>query len=221
MQVPYDNSLLHKDLIEEFRWEFSVLYPYVPTNDLVIQYIEIERNRTLPQNTAIAIAIKRKYLKLIREFCIQNKLELRFIDNSHFASERVLALNNLASKGLVLSVYINKNYLSIIFSLEGKPVKFKVIQLTNAGEIPAYILNEIKNEEGNPLNKEFINASFISGEDLSPSMVRTLQNSIGIEFIQFNPFEKIEPNPKLIENKLFSDKFNSFSPAAGIAFRIA
>jgi hypothetical protein len=221
MQIPYDSSLLNNDLIEEFRWEFSVLYPYISPNDLVIHYIEVENNRIIPYNTAIVTAIRRKYLKLIKDFCSQNKLELRFIDNSHFASERVLALNSLSSKGLVLSVYINKNYLSIIFSLEGKPVKYKLFRLTNAGEITGYLLNEIKNEGGNPLSPESFNASFISGEDLSPSLVRTLKNTIGIEFIQFNPFEKIKPDPKLIENKFYSERYNSFSPAAGIAFRLA
>ena len=221
IQVPYDDSLLHKDLLDEFLWEFEVLYPHISSTDLVIQYIEIDGNKIIPQKTAIVTAIKRKYLKLIKDFCNQNNLQLRFIDNSHFASDRVLALSNLASKGLVLSLYINKNYLSIIFSLDGKLIKCKVIQLTNAGEITGYLLNEIKNVGGNPLSLESFSAAFISGEDLSPSMVKSLQNAIGIEFHQFNPFEKIKPDPKLIENKFYSDKYISFSPAAGIAFRLA
>jgi hypothetical protein len=108
----------------------------------------------------------------------------------------------------------------MIFSIDGKPVQFKVIRIANAAEISNYLLNEIKNEEGGSFI-EAITASFISGEDLSPSMVKTLQNTTGIEFLQFNPFEKIKPAPALIENRLYSDKFYSFSPAAGIAFRLA
>src|SRR3989337_2859291 len=42
-QLPYDNTLLHQDIIDEFRWELSVLYPFAQVKDLVIQYIEIEK----------------------------------------------------------------------------------------------------------------------------------------------------------------------------------
>ena len=27
-QVPYDNTLLQNDLVDQFRWEFSILFPY-------------------------------------------------------------------------------------------------------------------------------------------------------------------------------------------------
>ena len=42
-QVPYDNTLLYQDMIDQFRWELSVLYPYISTKNLVLQYFEIEK----------------------------------------------------------------------------------------------------------------------------------------------------------------------------------
>ena len=53
MQIPYDNTFLHQDLIEEFRWEFSVLYPHIKVDDLVIQYMEIDKNNIYEQNSAL------------------------------------------------------------------------------------------------------------------------------------------------------------------------
>jgi hypothetical protein len=51
--------------------------------------------------------------------------------------------------------------------------------------------------------------------------VPTLKKVLGLDFILFNPFDKIRPIPDLYESKLYLEKYNSFASAAGIAFRIA
>ncbi|MDR3628695.1 MAG: hypothetical protein P4L45_17750 [Ignavibacteriaceae bacterium] len=234
MQIPYDNTLLHQDLIEEFKWEFSVLYPFVSTKDLVIQYIEVEKNNLIGQNTIIVIAIQRKYLQMIHNFCMANNLKLKFVDNIHTASERALAASYpSASRGLTLSIFIANKFLSLIYSLEGRPVYFKVLPLNDAGEIPVLLLNETtlhesyNDEEGTPveyypkINRSAIDNAFISGEDISEAMIQTLSNTLGIDLTYFNPFEKIKPDSELYTNKFYLEKNNSFSPAAGIAYRLA
>jgi Tfp pilus assembly PilM family ATPase len=234
MQVPYDNTLLHQDIVEELRWEFSVLYPYISTKDLVIQYIEVEKNNLINQNTMIAIAIHRKYLQMIHNFCMANNLKLKFVDNIHTASERALAANYpAATKGLTMSIYIANKFLSLIHSLDGKPVYFKVIPLNDAGEIPSLLLNETTLHESYPdeegiltefyprINRNAIDNAFISGEEISESMIKTLSSTLGMDLIYFNPFEKIKPDSELYTNKFYLEKNNSFSPAAGIAYRLA
>jgi hypothetical protein len=234
MQVPYDNTLLHQDLVEEFRWEFSVLYPYVSTKDIVIQYIEVEKNNLINQNTMIAIAIQRKYLQMMHNFCKANNLKLKFIDNIHTASERALAASYpSANKGLTMSIFITNKFLSLIYSLDGKPVYFKVLPLNDAGEIPALLLNETALNESYPvgewtnpehfprISRNLIDNAFISGEEISESMIQTLSGALGIDLVYFNPFEKIKPDSGLYTNKFYLEKNNSFSPAAGIAYRLA
>ena len=222
MQVPYDNTLLNQDLIEEFSWEYSILYPYLPINDFVIQYIETDRTKINTAGTAIVIALPRKYLQIIHNFCTQNKLKIRFIDNAHIASDRALFVNyDLTDKGLILSVYISDNNLSVIFSNESKPVYLNTIQLENAGRITSVLLDEINNNQYIKVNKNFIENAFIAGEDLSDSLVKSLSDAIGLNFKFFNPFEKIKPESNLRQNKYFIERFNSFSPAAGIALRLA
>ncbi|MCL5030486.1 MAG: hypothetical protein M1480_15855 [Bacteroidetes bacterium] len=222
MQVPYDNTLLHQDLIEEFKWEFSVLYPYLSTNDFVIQYFEVEKNNLIDQSTVIVIAIPRKFLQIIHNFCNNNNLKLKFIDNIHVASERALMLNYpSASRGLTMSAYLGNKYFSLIFSLDGKPIYFKVIPLNDAAEIPSLLLVETSPQKSFNISRNQIDNAFITGEEISATIIQTLNNALEIDFKYFNPFDKIKPDPNLFGNKYYSEKFNSFSPSAGIAYRLA
>lgn len=222
VQLPYDNTLLHQDLIEEFRWELSLIYPDINPSEQVIQYIEIEKNRLIDLNTSIIISLSRKYVKLIKEFCERNSLKLKFIDNMHLASERALtATNPVSEKGLTLSVFLAGKQLSVIFSYQGKPVYFKVYYLHNAGEIVNHINSEFESDIHPNISRQMLESAYISGVELSGSMVETLREKLDIPFVNFNPFAKIKPNPRLFENKYFSEKFNSFSSSAGLALRLA
>lgn len=221
IQVPYDNTLLHHDLIEEFRWELSLIYPDGNTNDMVIQYIEIDKNKFIGSNTSIIIALSRKYIQTIKSFCDRNNLKLKFIDNIHFASERALsAMNPVSEKGLVFSSFLSGRNLSVLFTFQGKPLCFKILPFNDASSIVKFLKTELDSNQYPAINRDLIESSFICGEELSPSLINTLREKLDIPFINFNPFSKIKPNPALFQNKYFSEKFNSFSAAAGIALRI-
>ncbi|HSP88047.1 MAG TPA: hypothetical protein VLN45_07925 [Ignavibacteriaceae bacterium] len=219
VQLPFDNTLLKQDLLEEIKWQLSILFPHVFINDLVIQHIELPKNKIINHDSILVSALKRKYLHWLKYFCEENNLKIKFIDNSHFASERALTISQ-SIKGISLSLYKGNNFLSFIFSLEGKPVLFKVTFLESAVEIPQIILKETSPTESVNLNRSMIDSFFISGEDVSESFVNSLNSNTGIDFKLFNPFEKIEPDSGLFENIHFSRKSSAFSPAAGIAFRI-
>ena len=221
-QVPYDNTLLPQDIEEELRWEFSVLYPFISSNDLAIQYIEVEKNNLTSFNSVIAIAVQRKFIQLFQNFCSNNNLKLNFIDNIHIASERALTVNYpQAARGLNLSIYLSSKHISLLFTLEGKPVWFKVIPLNDAGEIPTVLFEETASQESFKINRNQISNAFICGEEVSETIIKALENVLGLDFIYFNPFDKINPEPKLFDNKYYLENNNAFSPAAGIALRIA
>lgn len=220
-QIPYDNSLLHQDLLEEFRWELSVLFPFTSAENLVIQYLEIDKNNFSNFNSAIVYGIERKYLNILHKFCSNNNFKLKFLDNVHLASDRALfASHRQMSKGLTVSVYFGGKHLSLILIHDGKPVISKVFPLHAADEIPRLLKNEFTSENLK-INKFSIDNAFISGEDLNRSLVKTLNSAVGVEFIYFNPFDKIKAVPHLLKNKFYLEKYNSFSPSAGIAYRIA
>lgn len=222
MQIPYDNTLLYQDMVEQFKWEFSVLFPYISIKNLVIQYIEIEKNSFNLMPSSIVFGIQRKYLQMLGGFCSKNNLKLKFVDNLHIAAERALSVSNaLVYKGLTLSIYFNNRFLSILYAFNGKPIYFKVIPLNDASEIMEHLLRETKPSPSLKVERSQIEAAFICGDEISGSVVQTLNKTLGLNFILFNPFDKIKPSPSLYDNKLYLEKYNSFSSAAGIAFRLA
>ncbi len=222
VQLPYDNTLLHQDLLEEFKWELTVVYPYISSKDLVIQYIEIPKNDIITSNTALVVATNRKYLQLLNNFCSRNRLRLKFVDNVHFSSERALAASSTTIvDGIMLSIHISQGFLSFIITQYGKPVLFKVMQLQSASEIPEFIKNELTPSASKNINKNMIEAAFISGEFITEAIAKTINEQTGINFSLYNPFKNIIPEAELSTNKFYTEKFNSFSPAAGIAYRMA
>jgi Tfp pilus assembly PilM family ATPase len=135
-QLPYDNTLLHRDLTEELKWEFSVLYPFIKPDDLILQYLEINKNMIFTKNTALVYAIERKHLKTLQKFCGQNNLSLGYIDNAHLSSERALALSDsFLNQGLRLSIFVSKNNLSIVLCLDGNTISQKVHNLESYNDI--------------------------------------------------------------------------------------
>lgn len=220
-QIPYDNSLLHSDLTNEFKWELSILYPYIQVKDLAVQFLEIDKNDYIPFNTALIIAIPRKYLNMIYSFTIKNNLKLKFIDHNHIASEKILELNQKIKDGeIILSLFIKDRFLSVIFSLNGKLIYLKSFPLNNASEISRVISGELSSNLIK-INKSMINNAFIAGDELSHSIVASLNKSTDINFHYINPFEKIKPSAGLYNNICYIEKYNSFAAAAGIAYRLA
>jgi Tfp pilus assembly PilM family ATPase len=220
IQVPFDNTLLYWDLLEEFRWELSVLYPHIHPDELSIQYFEIEKNMYITKSTAIVSAIPRKYIELIANFCKSNNLKLRFIDSAHFAAERSVILSDKAvTDGLTLSVHISENSTSVLYALDFKPIYTNVCSTKSDKEIITFIEEELSKETAHKINRDFISCAYISGESVTTELKHKLEYSAGIKFSKFNPFFKIDSEPIIKNKKIPAETFNSFAPAAGIAYR--
>ena len=221
-QLPFDNTLLHRDNMEKFKWEFSVMYPFLIPEELILQYLEVEKNMIFTKNTALVYAIERKYLKMLEKFCETNDLKLGYIDNAHLASERALAISDsFIKRGLRLSVYVADKKLSIILSLDGKTISQKVHNLGNQNNIRQIIEDDLSPSLSKNIKKGLVQAAYITGESVTDLLVKNLTEKTGITFISFNPFDKLTTTPKILESTLYSQQFNSFSSAAGIAYRIA
>lgn len=220
IQLPFDNTLLYWDLLEEFRWELSVLFPHVQSDELSIQYFEIEKNEYVRKSTAIVSAIPRKYIELIANFCKNNNLKLNFIDSAHFAAERSLIFSEKAvPKELTLSVHISENTTSVIYALDFKPIHTNICSTKSEKEIVSFLEEELSKEKAHKINRKLISGSYICGEKVTAELKRKLEYSAGITFSKFNPFFKIDTSALVDNSKYSADTFNSFAPAAGIAYR--
>lgn len=221
-QFPIETSLLQLDSIEEFRWEFSVLYPHLKMNDFVFQYYEVEKNRIYDYNSAIVSCIPRKVLQILHTFCKSNNQNLRFVDNAHFASDKTIDLNqNYVLNGLTLSLYISDKYLSIEILEGALPIFYKSVLLNSAGELVSTVNALFESPELPTIRKSMMDSVFLSGDELSLSFIHSFEESIGIRTFPVQTFGKISVNSKLFDAKYYLDKYFIFSSAAGMSFRLA
>jgi len=223
LQIPYEPRLLYSDQVEEFRKQISIAYPFLSSSNLVVRFFTTGTNSFLKTETAVIVALERKYLVLINAFCKNNNLTLKYIDNVHLASEKALfAIHAYDTAELTMSLYIANEYFSLIFSLKGKPIYYKLVPLVKFSEVVDFLRDEIiKNDLIERLSSNLIKTAYITGDGVSQTIADKLQNEVGIKFKLFNPFESISPNAKLLSNNNYSSKFNSFSPSAGISYRLA
>ena len=217
IQLPIENSLMEKDLQEYLKWEFSILYPDINQEELLLQFIKLDG--IYP--TAIVIGTLRRYIEILKDFCLQNKANLKFVDNVHFASDNLLCYeSDLSEKSLVLSLYLSNDLFSIDLLQNNKPVQFQLVPFKQSSEIIPAIEKFIEASKVLNGNKDLINQMFISGDNIPDSLSENLVNILRLEVGYINPFDKIKHNPSLEFNKFISSKPFSFSSVAGIAYRM-
>ncbi|MGE5350544.1 MAG: hypothetical protein ACM3P0_00570 [Acidobacteriota bacterium] len=220
VRLPYENTLVQADMLEEFKWELSTLFPKSSREEMVVQSIKVDDNKKT-SSSAIVVATYRKYLKLLNNFCLKNGLKLKFVDNAHIASDRIISLNtSFTDREVVLSVYIAGESLSVTFLFKGKPIYFNIIPVLNAGEILPRLSEELEAGKAMKINPASISRAYIAGDNIADSLLERAGKALNIDFNRFNPFEEIKVNPEVFESRAFTERANSFSPAAGIAFRL-
>jgi Tfp pilus assembly PilM family ATPase len=216
VQLPFEESLLYSDLVEEFRWQLSLLYPFIDAKELLIQYFPLPQNEFQQTSTAFVTALPRNIVQIFLSFCKSNNLKLRFIDSSHTASDRALIANrDITSDNLILSLFVEEKVLSFTFYHFGEPFLFSNLTFDNASEIPHLVQKEISKHKFEGL----VNGAFISGDEISNSFTERLSEKTNITFNQFNPFSKLQLEPEILDNKFYLLKNNSFSSAVGISIR--
>src|SRR4030042_5738484 len=129
IEIPFDNTLTERDLIEHFNWELQLLFPSEIPNDYFVQYVDVDKSNLRKEKYAIILAINRQLLNLINKFCFKNNLVLRLADNIHFATNVFITLDNQSVKNEVyLSILIEEKEFSVIIMDEQIPIHFSVKQ---------------------------------------------------------------------------------------------
>ena len=217
VQLPIENSLLDSDLVEHFRWEYSVLFPDLKQEELLLQFIKTEDN----EPSAIISGTLKRYIDILKEFCTLYNANLKYVDNVHFASDNLLQLETgILDNSFILSLYLSNDYLSIDLLQNYKPVRFLAIPLKQSSEIIQFIDTFIKTNELLNGDIKLISRVYISGDSILDSLVSNLENAFDFDVYSINPFNKIKHSPSLKQNNAFYSESNSFASAAGIAFRL-
>lgn len=221
-ELPFDNSLLCQDLIEEFKWEFSLLYPFIPAEDMVLQYYEMEKNPLNTKSTALVLLIEKKFIRLIKEFCMKNELSLRYIDSAMLSANNLInSLSHHFSESYVLNVFLSEKTVAVIVNLNGNPAHLKILQRTGKEQTADLISNILNTAQLKPIKTGLLNEAYISGSGVSAELISQVRLTTGLTFRQFNPFTSLQVKSGIENSHLLKENYSSFISAAGMAFRLA
>jgi Tfp pilus assembly PilM family ATPase len=219
IQLPYDGNLSQKEIREEFNWEISQLYPFIPIDDLAIKFYELKKGLLPGKHNALVVALSKKYLLLIKSICLKNNLTPRLVDNASITANSFI--NNSAFAGaesVTVNIFNSRHSITLFINISSKPLYVKVFQKQEDDQV-GRIIEELSQENFKKvLSRQFTNA-FISGEDTGTDLLSELQNSTGLEFKKFNPFDFLRLKPGIPGDEISEGHYNTFTPTAGIASR--
>jgi len=221
VDVPLDESLSGRDLVEHLKWELSILFPAENPGDYLIQYIPVDKNPYTQGKSAIVIGVLKNYLKSFHKFCARNNLKLKYIDNPHIASNSIVTLQSEASaEDPLLTIFLSDRVLSVVILLNSNPLMIRTKRLNKMLDAIPHLSSFMK--KFSDLNLPHVKNEniFISGENISQNFIHQIGKSLNLSPIRINPFTDVNIFPHIKENEYFTDKHNSFSSAAGIAYRM-
>ena len=218
IQLPYDNNLTQADITEEFRWELSKLFPFISAEEYAIKFYELEKG-LLPGNfNALVVALNKKYLLLLKNFCIKNNLSPKLVDNASVTANGFLNNYFFIKDSVTVNIYNSNNTVTLFINISSKPVYVKVFRKAS-DDFNSMIIDALSEEKIKNVVNGSIRHGFFSGDDISAEVLSQFKQSTGLEFVKFNPFQNIELKTDLENLGILPDQYNTFTAATGIAAR--
>ncbi|MBM4172340.1 MAG: hypothetical protein FJ214_10765 [Ignavibacteria bacterium] len=220
IELPFDNALTKKDLQEQLKWELSILFPDDLEDKYFIQNVEVNKTSLRKEFKTLIFAIEKRFVKTLNKFCKENNLELKFVDNSHLASNAFLHLDKRTSNdSIILSLYIDQVQ-SSISALEGhNPFYFKIID-ERSNEFSEELSKVITELSVFGVNRKNIGSVILNGLNVTSEFEKSISAVLKLPIIKINPFERLKIDEQIKNNPLFLSQYNSFTAATGIAIRI-
>jgi len=218
IQLPYDNNLNQNEITEEFRWEISQLFPFIKADELAIKYYELGKN-ILPGNfNALVVALNKKYLLLLKNFCTKNNFSARLVDNASLSANGFIN-NYLSSSSLdVINIFNSRNSLTLFINIASRQSYVKVFQKKSEDLIDLFNgeFSLLKDKEGfNKAGK----IALITGDEIEAELLSDINQASGLDFKAFNPFEIIKLKAEFQPPGISAEQYYTFTAATGIAAR--
>jgi hypothetical protein len=221
IQLPYDGNLNQNEIREEFNWEISQLFPYISIDELAIKFYELGNDFLPGKNNALVVALNKRYLIQIKNFCSKNNLIPRLVDSSPIAANSFINKNTSNIKeSITINIFDSRNSITLFINVSSKPGFVKVFLKRDNGIINSLISELLQDKFKEVLNKPFTKA-VVSGDDLRTDSLSELQIATGLEFRKFNPFDVVKFKSEIQDHELSSEQFSSFTSATGIASRFS
>ena len=220
VELPFEETLVKDDLIENFKWELSVLYPETKLEEMLLEPLVLKPDLNLSPNHAIVIAAFKKFIRMIHKFCVRNNLNLKFVDNVHIAANPLTLVENKSGlPGLNISIFLGEKDYSMMVLSETIPLHFSVNKFKNVSEIIELIKSDLNRLESKNIKVSAIDKTYVFGDIVSDTFIDQAKKELGLNPVKMNPFTKIKISQD-IQDRDIIEKSNSFVSAAGVALRL-
>lgn len=220
IQLPYDRNLTNVEITEEFRWEISQLFPYLPAEELALKFYEIGGNILHGKNNALVVALNKKYLLLLKNFCTKNNLTPRLVDNASIAANGFINNHFPVRNSVTVNIYNSKFSITLFLNVASKPAYVKVFQKSK-NELMNSLAREFSLEKIRDILNETSKYSFISGDDISDEFLSEIRQITRLDFMKFNPFEIIKLKSDFQNSGISQEQYCTLTAATGIASRFS
>ncbi len=214
-EIPFEQSLVNKDLAEHVNWEFSVLFPNEQPENYATRFIKVDDDK---QDRLIVYAISKKVIRTLHKFCSRNNLQLKYVDNAHLAANSIVSIADDKPENY-LSVYYGNSFFSFGAFAEGKPLYYNVRKISSMNQFIEYLEVERGRFEKLGITGNFT-TSYLFGANISESLKMKIEEKTDLKFLLPNPFHYIDVAEQFEKGKLYSEDYAFFNSAAGIAYRM-
>lgn len=218
LQLPYDENLSQAEVREEFIWEISQLFPFINYEDLATKFYELESSLLPAKRNALIVALNKKYLLLIKNFCLKNNLIPKLVDNSSITANSFINSFNSVNKYVTIHLFNARDSITLFINISSKPAYVKVFHKRNENYINR-IIEEFSREIFKGIANSTSKSAILSGEDLEGDLLSEIGRGTELVFEKFNPFEIIKFKADNQNKEIPPDHFSSFISATGVASR--
>lgn len=217
-EIPIENSLHREDLEQHLQWEFSVLFPTLKYEDYVFRSFNIEKTEN--NNSKIITCLPRKIISMLNLFANRNKLQLKYIDNEHFASASAVAYGTNTEDINLLSVNINDNCFSLLLTKNQDPIYFSKKSFSKISEFNS-LFDDLVSILISKYNERYpVQKTVLFGNKNNQEIKNLIEQKTNSILLEINPFEFIKTAEKVKVSNLLKTKPYRFAPAIGMAARL-
>ena len=175
-------------MVDQFKWELATLFPYEAKDEFITQHIDLSGCKEFESNNALLISAQKKQLKILHKFCVRNNLQLKYIDYTHIAANNLIQLVRKSEQGNnFISLFISDRYYSFAYYCDNIPVFFDIKRLGSIAEIIDTVSASFEKVKRRSLPLENIGGYFLSGADVSETLVLQLKEKFEFDFRLLNP----------------------------------
>ena len=219
IQLPYDNNLQHNEVIEEFRWELSMLFPFQSADELAVKYYQLGQQSPPGSTIALVVAVNKKNLLFCKNFCKKNNITPRFVDNASVSANYLICNNFRTDNGLrSVNVYYSSSLVTLFINNLSKPFFVKEFSRSNENYLRA-LAGTLSTEQINKIVSHPELKAFVTGENINDELISGLNSATSLNFKRCNPFDMFSVKNGIINSSQQADNLVLFTPAVGIASR--